>query len=255
MVQTIVAIGGGEIGRPGYSIETTEIDQEIIKLSGKEAPKLLFIPTASSDSLSYCEVVKEHFGDRLGCEVDNLLLIGTSLTLDEIKEKINSADIIYVGGGNTLKMLNVWKECGADSLLKLAWENGKIISGLSAGAVCWFKYFNSDTKKFTEGKEEYDLIKLKGLGWINGTFVPHFDTEVKREKHLQEMMKETEGIAIALDNCCAIVIQDEQCKIVTSKATARAYKIYYSKDKKYIKSAISKKKQYSSLKSLLSKDK
>jgi len=63
----IVAIGGGEIGRPGFPVETTKIDKEIIALTGKKNPRLLFIPTASSDSESYYEVVKKHFGKRLGC--------------------------------------------------------------------------------------------------------------------------------------------------------------------------------------------
>ena len=61
-MRKIVALGGGEIGRPGYPVETTEIDKEIIHLSGKEKPELLFIPTASSDSESYYEIVKQHFG-------------------------------------------------------------------------------------------------------------------------------------------------------------------------------------------------
>ena len=72
----IVAIGGGEIGRPGYPVETTVIDKEIIRLTGKTNPHLLFIPTASSDSTSYYEVVKKHFGDDLGCFTDVLYLIG-----------------------------------------------------------------------------------------------------------------------------------------------------------------------------------
>ncbi len=72
----IVAIGGGEIGRPGYPVETTVIDNEIIRQTGKTNPHLLFIPTASSDSTSYYEVVKKHFGDDLGCFTDVLYLIG-----------------------------------------------------------------------------------------------------------------------------------------------------------------------------------
>ena len=71
-MKKIVAIGGGEIGSPGCLIETTKIDKEIIRLSGKKRPRVLFIPTASSDSDGYFETVKKHFGKRLGCEVDVL---------------------------------------------------------------------------------------------------------------------------------------------------------------------------------------
>ena len=74
-MKKIIAIGGGEIGRPGYPIETTKIDKEIIKLTGKKNPKLLFIPTASSDSTSYFDTVKKYFGKTLKCEIDVLYLI------------------------------------------------------------------------------------------------------------------------------------------------------------------------------------
>jgi dipeptidase E len=61
----IVAIGGGEIGRPGYKIETEAIDKEIIRLTGKKHPKVLFLPTASGDSKSYYSVVQDYYGKRL----------------------------------------------------------------------------------------------------------------------------------------------------------------------------------------------
>src|SRR3989338_5960150 len=98
----IVAIGGGEIGRPGYPVETTKIDKEIIALTGKTNPRLLFIPTASSDSELYYETVKKHFGKTLGCKTDVLYLINKDLSKKEIEQTIFGADIIYVGGGNTL---------------------------------------------------------------------------------------------------------------------------------------------------------
>ncbi len=70
----IIAIGGGEIGRPGYPVETTKIDKEIIALSGKKIPRVLFIPTASGDSNGYTEVFNKYFGKRLGCKTDVLYL-------------------------------------------------------------------------------------------------------------------------------------------------------------------------------------
>jgi len=59
MQKVIIAIGGGEIRTRG----TASIDREIIRLSSKKSPKLLFIPTASSDSERYCKRVQEYFGN------------------------------------------------------------------------------------------------------------------------------------------------------------------------------------------------
>lgn len=105
----IVALGGGEIGRPGYPVETAEIDLETIRLTGKKHPKLLFLPTASKDSPLYVAIVKEHFGKRLGCAVEPLLLWQERHSKRYLRDKILGADIIYVGGGNTLSMMRRWR--------------------------------------------------------------------------------------------------------------------------------------------------
>jgi dipeptidase E len=95
----IVAIGGGEIGRLGYQVETVSIDQETIRLTGKTNPRLLFIPTASGDSVGYYETIKKYFGDKLGCRTDVLYLLKSVPDVSEIRSKIKRTDIIYVGGG------------------------------------------------------------------------------------------------------------------------------------------------------------
>lgn len=229
----IVAIGGGEISRSGFPVETTAIDQEIIKLTKKEQPSLLFIPTASSDAESYIEVVHEHFGQRLSCKVDVLYLVNPDqrLTTEEIEEKILNTDIIYVGGGNTLKMMTLWRQLGIDQLLKKADQKGVVLSGLSAGAICWFEYGSSDSQRFEDPTA--DLTKVEGLGLIPALYCPHYDVEKDRRKDLKKMMKTSSGIALAFDNCCAIEIVDDQYRIITSKPGAQAYKVYWQQGEFY----------------------
>src|SRR5580704_2244504 len=120
MVKTIVAIGGGVIRTRG----TAPIDREIIRLSRKKNPRLLFIPTASSDSETYWKHVQDYFGDFLKCKTDVLFLIKEQPSKESIRRKILAADVIYVGGGNTLQMLRVWRRLGVDRLLRSAYENG-----------------------------------------------------------------------------------------------------------------------------------
>jgi dipeptidase E len=249
-MKTIIAIGGGEIGRPGYPIETTKIDKEIIKLTGKKNPKLLFIPTASSDSESYYEVVKKYFGNKLGCKTDVLYLIKEKPSQKEIKDKILKSDIIYVGGGDTLKMMNVWRKNGVDKILKQAYEKGIILSGISAGSICWFKSGISDSKRFTNPNA--DLIKVSGLGLINALHSPHYDFEKNRKPDLKKMMKKNSGVAIAIDNCCAIEVIDDKYRISSSKPSANAYKVYW-KSNKYFEEAIKKEREFKLLKDLLIK--
>jgi dipeptidase E len=247
-MKKIVAIGGGEIGRPGFPVETTKIDKEIIRLTGKKNPRLLFVPTASSDSESYFEVVKKHFGKRLSCKTDVLYLIKEKLSKKKIENKILKSDVIYVGGGNTLKMIALWKKLSVDKFLMKAYKKGIVMSGLSAGAICWFRYGNSDSKLKETGK----LVKVRGLNFVNLLFCPHYNEQKKRKPALKEMMKNGKGIAIALENCCAIEIVDDKYRIISSKSSAKAYKIYW-KNNKYYEEVIKKERKLKLLKNLLKK--
>jgi len=246
----IVAIGGGEIGRPGYSIETTKMDKELIHLSGKNNPKVLFIPTASGDSNEYGEIFKKHFGQRLGCKTDILYLIKEKLSKKEIQKKIFNADIIYVGGGNTAKLMKVWRKTGVDKMLQEAGKRGIVLSGLSAGSMCWFKNGLSDSRKFNNPNA--GMIKVAGINLVNALHCPHYDVELHRKNDLKETMKKTPGVAIAIDNCCALEIVDDKYRIINSKKGAKAYKVYW-KNNKFYEEVIEQDKNYKPLSEILIK--
>jgi len=221
----IMAIGGGEIGRPGFPIETRSIDKEIVGLTGKKKPKALLFPTASGDSQLYWDTFSKYYGKILGCQTEALYLLKEQYTRKQLREKILGSDIIYVGGGNTLRMLKLWRKLGVDKLLIQAGQNGTVLSGLSAGAICWFKHGNSDSMKFGPTRSS-KLIRIRGLGLINLMACPHYDVEKSRRPSLKRMIKKRGGIAIALTNCCAIEVIDNEYRILTSSKEARAYRLY-----------------------------
>jgi len=221
----LVAIGGGEIGRPGYPIETHKIDEEIIRLSGKVHPILLFIPTASGDSESYYQLIENYFGKRMGCKTDVLYLIKDKPTRSEIERKLSEADIVYVGGGNTLRMLKTWRRYGVDKLLKKEAKKGKILCGVSAGAICWFRYGNSDAMRFGPRKSKR-LIKLRGLNLINLMACPHYNFEKNRRPSLRRMIQREGGLAIALENCSALEVINNKYRVITSSRKAKVYRLY-----------------------------
>jgi len=226
----IVAIGGGEIGRPGYPIETQSIDTEIVNLTGKSRPNLLFLPTASRDDTGYTQVVENYYGKRLGCAVDTLYLYAKP-TLQEIKDAIRKADIIYVGGGNTLSMMTKWRKTGLDKLLLRA--NNKVLAGVSAGAICWFLSGLSDSRRFTSDGKEWSYIGVKGLDMYDLVICPHYDEEINRQSALKHLLAKTNKIAIALENCAALEIIDDNYRIIASKDNKQAYKVFWKQGKYY----------------------
>jgi dipeptidase E len=220
----IIPIGGGEIRTKG----TLQIDQEIIRLSGKKTPKLLFIPTASSDNEGYCNHIQKYFEGFLKCKVQHLKLITGKPSQNEIKQKIEQADIIYVGGGNTLKMMKLWRRLGVDKLIKKAYENGTILTGMSAGSICWFESGHSDSMAFYNPKD-WNYINVKGLGLLNGIHCPHYSGKTlkkTRKGDFKRLMQKNGGMGIALDNNAAIIYKNDTYKIITSKKDAKTYKVF-----------------------------
>jgi len=244
----IVAIGGGEIGRFESTVNTTVIDREIVRLSGKKTPRFLFIPTASAGCDEYCAAIYRQFSKKLGCKVDILLLVNTDPERQIIKEMMAKADIIYVGEGNTLKMMRYWQKYGVDKVIRSAMRRGAVLCGSSAGSIAWFNWGNSDSMKTKENPKK--LIRVTGLGFLEALICPHYDTEKHRRASLKEMMKNTKGVAIALEECCAFVVVDDQYRIVASTKDHKAYRVYW-KNGEFIEEEIAPSEKFEPLRPLL----
>ena len=202
-MRKIVAIGGGSMEER----ETIGIDQEVVRLSGKARPKALFIPTASYDNPERWKVFQDVYGDELGCDTDVLYLLGLNPSKAELEDKILSADLIYVSGGNTLKLMRRWRRLGVDKILERAHEQGIVLAGLSAGAICWFKYGHSDSMSFYHS-EKWSYVRVKGMGLIDALGVTHYHAE-GREADFGRMVAKHPEIGIAIDNNCAIELIDD----------------------------------------------
>ena len=216
----IVAIGGGEL----RTLETTEIDKRIIALTGKRRPTALFIPTASGDAAGYVETFEACYGKEFGCQTRTLNLIQNPPAFEQMAALVLDSDLIYAGGGNTYRMMKIWRRLGLDSVLAEAASRGIVLSGLSAGAICWFKYGHSDSRSFSNNVE-WNYIRVSGLGLINAVYCPHYHSE-NREDTFSQMIAKRGGIGIACDNNAAIEIVGDHYRVLTSAPNAKAYKLF-----------------------------
>ena len=144
----IIAIGGGGFGR---EIKDLKIERYIVSQAKKENPSICFIPTATGDDLNYIENFYKAF-NSLNCKTSHIDFFKRTI---DLKKHILKQDIVFVGGGNTKSMLAVWREWGLDSILYNAYLNGTIMSGVSAGAICWFDKGITDS-----WKEHQAILKL-----------------------------------------------------------------------------------------------
>ena len=197
MKKQIIAIGGGGFGRsPGEGL----IEKYLLDQSEKDVPNICFIPTATGDNEAYKVNYYSTFS-KLDCSPSHLDFFKRT---PDLKELILKQDVIFVGGGNTKSMLAVWKDWGLDLLLKEAYEKGVIMSGVSAGAICWFD------QGITDSWAE-DLKVMDCLGFIEGACCPHYDEEPQRKPSLNKFI--TEKVlksCYAVDGGCALHIEDEK---------------------------------------------
>lgn len=166
MDRQIYAISGG-----GFSKESeSHLDKYLLQLvSGREKVHICFIPTASQDATGYIEKFYKAFWDQKPTHISI-----DEMRLADVKEELLSQDIIYVGGGDTHYMLEVWNETGVDELLLKAYNQGVILAGLSAGAMCWF-----DTCFSEMDNGQYE--EFQGLGILKGTFCPHYNDKERKQ--------------------------------------------------------------------------
>jgi len=215
-MKKIIAIGGGEIRRK----TTAEIDAYIAGLAKKHAglcrANALFFGTASHDSMPYFNSFRKTYTSDFDIKSEVALTVYGEMNIDKIKTKIENADAIYVGGGDTLYMLEKWEEYGVTPLIKQAYENGVIIAGLSAGAICWFEgmYTDSDIMR---GGAEYRFEK--GLGLIKGLCTPHFNE--RADDFIKAFAQSSFKEAYAIENDGAIEFTDGS----VTHAIGAAYKI------------------------------
>jgi len=199
MSKRILAIGGGEL----KTKETLKIDayiaDEAKKAAGERRAMGLFIPTASHDCFPYYNTFHKVYTGLFDIKTDVVLTVNREFDLNKIREKFQKADFIYVGGGNTVFMIRHWKEVGLLPLIEEAYERGVLITGLSAGAICWFEEMYTDS--FVEG----DYAMYGGLGLFKGTVSPHYN---ERAADFDKILIERKGQALGIENDAAVLFED-----------------------------------------------
>ncbi len=215
-MKRIVAIGGGELRER----TTLAIDEYIANLAkeraGERRANALFIPTASHDFMPYYNTFHKVYTGVFNIKTDVALTVFKEVDLEKLKSKFEKADMIYVGGGDTVFMIESWKQSGVLPLLKDAYERGVIIAGLSAGAICWFSNMYTDSEQALGEGEKYAMFQ--GLGWIEGVISPHYGA---RMLDFDEIVCYNNTRALGLEDNSAIVIEDGKVvKSLSSGGTA-----------------------------------
>ena len=216
----VVAIGGGELDT------TQRINRHALALTGKQTPNLLFISTASRDAEGYIAGIQKTF-EALGCTVESLRLVSGMSTEEEIDRLLTWADVIYVGGGDTIFMMDVWKQHKLDHKLREIYaEDRAVLMGLSAGAICWFDCGHSDSLSFRNTENWNYCWAEDMLDIFHMAYCPHYD-ESGRES-FDAMLHEKDMDGLAMENNTAFVQMGNAQYYIRSDENAQAYRLHYT---------------------------
>jgi peptidase E len=214
----IVAIGGGT-----FQVQPNDgrLDAFLVELarerSGRDRPRICYIPTAAADSEATLADFYAAFEDR--AEASHLGLFNR--TIDDVAAHLLAQDVVFIAGGNTVSMLAVWRAHGVDDAVLGAWEAGVMMSGVSAGAICWFEGFTTDSFGPT-------LRPVRdGFGVLSGSFIPHYHGEPQRRPLFHRLVADgTLPAGYGVDDGAALVFHGtELADVVAALPDAGAYRV------------------------------
>jgi len=210
----IVGFGGRSAAAPG---SPSKLDSYVLGLTGRDRPKVLYLPTPSADADVLIVSFYERFASR--SEASHLKLFGTP-DAASWRPHLLQQDAICVSGGNTANALAVWRTHGMDVALREAWESGIVLFGASAGMICWFEC--SVTDSFGPA-----LAGLHdGLGFLPGSACPHYDGEERRRPVYQQLVANGFPGGIAVDEFAGVHFEGTTRKAVVTEVEGHdAYRV------------------------------
>jgi peptidase E len=208
----IVGLGGG--GRSEG--EQRKLMRYVLDASGAERPRICYVPTAVGDA---SEAVVRFYEAYAG--LGRLAHVKFfPYPPDGLRELVLAQDVLVVSGGNTANLLAIWRLHGFDAIVREAWQAGIVLTGGSAGMICWYEACVTDSfGPQLEGLRD-------GLGFLAGSACPHYDGEELRRPRYRELVDGGFPPGIAADDGVALRYEGtELAEVVASREGARAYRV------------------------------
>lgn len=177
--------------------------------------RILYVPTASREETGPVVLWYDRLRER-----------GTMTHLNffpwpppDLRELALAQDVIIVSGGNTANAIAIWRLHGFDQIMREAWQEGILLTGWSAGMICWFEHGVTDS--FGP-----DLAAMDCLGLLPGSACPHYDGEERRRPVYTQLVADGFAAGVAADDDVGVhFVGTELHEVVTSRDGATAYRV------------------------------
>ncbi|MBB5161841.1 peptidase E [Mycobacterium sp. AZCC_0083] len=216
---TILATSGGIQEGRRTRLAFSALTDYAVDLSGTtgRAPRVCLLATAMGDDRATLHYLTEAAQER-GFAVSHLALFPMP-NVDDITERLLAQDVVWVFGGSVAGLLAMWRLHGVDAAMHAAWQAGVVLTGISAGSICWHvggttDSFGPDLRPVTDG-----------LGFVPFSNGVHYDSEEERRPLLQRLVGDgTLPSAYATDDGAGVLYRGtEFVEAVAENGGAGAY--------------------------------
>ena len=212
----MIAVGGGMMMPEGAVPSHLRY---AMSLTGKREPRVCVINTAAGDDPRWSMAMYDRFAGH-PARLCHLALFPMPNVADPA-DLLLSQDVIFVGGGSVANMLAVWRVHGLDVIMRKAWHSGIILTGSSAGGICWFEggttdSFGRELRAFTDG-----------LGLLAGSYCPHYNSEPQRRPLYHQLIADRTlppGIACD-DGVGAHFVDEDLAEVLADRPGTAAYQV------------------------------
>ena len=216
-ITRILALGGHDFTSRPPDRAVSELMLRLATERAERRPRICILPTASGDTSEQIGRFYTAFGER-PCEPSDLSLFRLGRRPMALRDHLLAQDLIYVGGGSLVNLLAVWEAHELEAILSLAWRQGIVLAGQSAGAMCWFEA--GITKSSGHPAVE------AGLGLLDGSLCVHYNNEPERRAAYLEAVGNGMPDGYGLDDYAGLLWEGPgPPSAVTARRGARAYKV------------------------------
>ena len=195
-------LSGGGSGKT-----TFEIDEIFLK----KINKILYIPLAKRNNCKKCkEWIVEAMNQHKKIKIDMLIDLSKYVNLEDY-------DAVYLGGGNTFKLLKEIKDSNFGAKLLKYFNEGGTIYGGSAGAIIFGNDINTALICDIPDKNYVRLKDTSGFKKLKGYDIQVHYTKGQLKKN-QEYSKKTETPIIAIPEGSALLVENKRYKVIGTKS-------------------------------------
>ena len=214
-------------GKSNTEIKLNKIEQHILSLTNKDKPNLLYCPYASNDYEKSNKRFKELVSD-LSCD----LYLMTEHDYDRFDELLDWCDCIYIGGGSSDDLVQLFKSKGYDKSLIKYQNTDKVYAGISAGAMLYTVAAMGDKYAFFDNFITSNYKMVDCLGLIDYTICPHYQNE-GLTKYNSELKKYSYN-ALGIEDDTCVIINDNNLSVIKENKSHSVYLFDYNDDYKMI---------------------